>query len=330
LDESRRGVSRSSESELQREMEETFQRNVEEPWRGAGLYGSYLNSPEDIRRCFIGLWPAIEKLLDEPIGVERALLEMRDLVVYDIPDGTRTTLTMNKNMDVQLDAGMWCLAFAHTLRSLGARKVVLMTHTAYNRERGCADTQRILTTIERGIAPMADYCSRNKLRVNITGMSDEYELGESVRAAFPPVVDSDFEISFLVDYREEFFLEEEGRRSFSSLPEIDVVIRHTKLHISGGWLPTKTLHSTYLYSQNGTLYSNWTYDEQVALVAVALLAKQLNDGEILTKTYASIDDVKRRHQSREMNLSNRTLQVRPTPKKLLVMGSPLGLVQIYY
>jgi len=311
-------------------MEETFQRSMEEPWRGAGLYGSYLNSPEDIRRCFIELWPAIEKVLDEPIGVERALLEMRDLVVYDIPDGTRTTLTMNRNMDVQLDAGMWCLAFTHTLKSLGARKVVLMTHTAYNRERGCAEAQRILATVEKGIAPMADYCSRNKLRVNITGMSDEYELGESIKEAFPPIVDSDFEISFLVDYREEFFLEERGRLLISLLPDIDVVIRHTKLHISGGWLPIKTLHSTYLYSQNGTLYSNWTYDEHVVLVAAALLAKLLNEGEILTKTYASIEDVKRRHQSREMNLSNRVVRMHSTSKKLFVMGSPLGLVQLYY
>ena len=319
-----------SETEVQRSFEETFQKSFEEPWKGAGLYGAYLGPPDEIRRNFIELWPHLDRVLERPIGVERALSELRDLVIYEIPDGTRTTLTFNEKMDVEADAGMWCLSFIHTLRSLGARKSVMMTHTAYNMGRGEAERQRIISVVERGIAPMADYCAANDINARLVGMSEGYELSESLVAAFPERKESEFDAIFLVDYREEFFLEDRGRELLSELPDVDVVVRHTKMHISGGWLPTKTLHSTYLYSQNGTLYSNWTYDEHVALVGTALLAKLLNKGETLTKTYACVDDVKKRYQRRELALSNQVVTVRPTSKKLFVMGSPWGLVQVYY
>jgi hypothetical protein len=319
------------ETEVQKAFEEIFQKSLEEePWKGAGLYGAYLSSPGDIRRSFLDLWPHLDGILECQIGAERALLDVGDLVVYDIPDGTRTTLTTTDDIDVELEAGMWCLSFVHTLRSLGARKAVVMTHTAYNRDRGKAERDRIMTVVERGIAPMADYCASNNVNARLVGMSEDYELSESLKAAFPERKDADFEVFFLVDYREECFLEDRGRELMSQIPDVDVVVRHTKMHISGGWLPTRTLRSTYLYSQNGTVYTNWTYDEHVSLVGTALLAKHLNRGEMLDKTYPCVDEVKKRYQKRELGLSNRVVRVRQNPKKLYVMGSPWGLVQVYY
>lgn len=319
------------ESDVQKAFEDVYEKSLaEEPWKGAGLYGSYLNSPDDIRRSFLDLWPRLNGVLEKPVDPATALKDIGDLVIYEIPDGTRTTLTTTERIDVELDVGMWCLSFMHTLRSLGARKAVLMTHTAYNRQRGVAELERIMSVMERGIAPMADYCRANNINARVVGMNDDYELSESIRAAFPERRDSDFEAFFLIDYREEDFLEERGKELMSQLPEVDVVVRHTKLHVSGGWLPTKTLQSTLLYCQNGTVYTNWTFDEQVSLVGAALLAKYLNKGEMLVKTYPSVDDVKKRYQKRELSLSNRVVKVRGAPRKLYVMGSPWGLVQVYY
>ena len=133
-----------------------------------------------------------------------------------------------------------------------------------------------------------------------------------------------------MDYAEELFLTPEGRESLARLPEIDVCVRHTKLQISGGWIPTKMLRSSYMYSQNGTLFSNWGPDEYVALVAIALLSKKLMYGEALGKTYLDVDDVKKRYQLRELNLFQKTVRLRGDPKKLFVVGSPIGLYHIYY
>ena len=53
-------------------------------------------------------------------------------------------------------------------------------------------------------------------------------------------------------------------------------------------------------------------------------------GEVLGKTYLDLDDMKRRYQLRELNLFQKTVRLRPNPRKLFVVGSPIGLYQIYY
>ena len=110
-----------------------------------------LAPPEDVRDTFRSIWERLATEMDIDVPPNDALAMVADLVVYDIPDGTRSTLTVPPMMDVDLDAGMFCLALMHTLRALGARKAVLMTHTAYNRARGFQDTQRVLKMIAKAI-----------------------------------------------------------------------------------------------------------------------------------------------------------------------------------
>ena len=141
--------------------------------------------------------------------------------------------------------------------------------------------------------------------------------------------DPSFHAHFLLDYEEEWFLTPEWRAYLDALPEIDVVVRHTKLQVSGGWIPTRMRKSAYMYSQNGSLYSNWTAPEYAALVAVAYLAKVLHKGEALSKQYVSVDEIKDRHRKREVDLLQRTVRLVAKPRKLFVIGSPIGLIQVY-
>ena len=289
-----------------------------------------LATPEEIRDTFRSIWERLVAELALDLSPEDALASMRDLVVYDIPDGTRSTLTVPPMMDVDLDAGMYCLALVHTLKSLGARKAVMMTHTAYNRARGPEDTRRFLKMIAKAVEPVAEYSRRHRVRLQIFGQAPGYELEDLIARAIPEFDNAPFEADFLVDYAEELFLTADGRKALARIPEIDVCVRHTKLQVSGGWIPTRMLRSSYVYSQNGTLFSNWASDEYVALSAVALLSKKLMSGEILAKTYFDVDDVKRRYQLRELNLFQKTARLREEPKKLFVVGSPIGLYQVYY
>ena len=289
-----------------------------------------LSPPEDVRDTFRSIWERLATELELDVLADDALASLADLVVYDIPDGTRSTLTVPPMMDVDLDAGMFCLALIHTLKSLGARKAVVMTHTAYNRARGPEDTQRFLKVVAKAIEPVAQYSRRHRVRLQVVGEAPGYELEDAIARAIPDLESGAFEADFLVDYAEELFLTPEGREALARLPDIDVCVRHTKLQISGGWIPTKMLKSSYVYSQNGALFSNWAADEYVALVAVALLSKKLMSGEILGKTYLDVDDVKKRYQLRELNLYQKTVRFRGDPKKLFVIGSPIGLYQIYY
>ena len=88
--------------------------------------------------------------------------------------------------------------------------------------------------------------------------------------------------------------------------------------------------SVFLYSQNGTTYSNWESDELVALVAMAILAKKSNEGEVLGKTYTSNDERQQRYLKREVELFQKTVYLRKQPRKLFLYGSPTGTYQIYY
>jgi len=289
-----------------------------------------LAPPEDVRDSFRSIWERLVAELEIEFPADEALAALQDLVVYDIPDGTRSTLTVPPMMDVYLDAGMYCLAFVHTLKSLGAKRAVLMTHTAYNRARGPQDTDRFLQIIAKAVEPVALYARRHNVRLDVIGPAPGYELEGLLTRTIPEVDTAPFEAYFLMDYSEELFLTPEGRQALARIPEVDVCVRHTKLQVTGGWIPTRMLHSSYVYSQNGTLFSNWTPDEFTALAAVALLSKKLMSGEVLGKTYLDLDDMKRRYQLRELNLFQKTVRLRPNPRKLFVVGSPIGLYQIYY
>src|SRR5207245_10106206 len=94
-----------------------------------------LATPEAIRKAFAEQWNVLSHSLGLGVDSDKAFQGVRDLVMYDIPDGTRSTLSVPVTGDVDADAGLYCLALVHTLASLGARTTVIMTHTTYNRNR---------------------------------------------------------------------------------------------------------------------------------------------------------------------------------------------------
>src|SRR3990172_7493348 len=270
-----------------------------------------LADSEAIREAFLETWEILSDALGLGIDGDHALTGLRDLVVYDIPDGTRSTLTVPVGYEIEMDAGLYCLGFVHTLASLGARTSVVMTHTAYNRERGPEDIRRFLQIMARGIQPFQTYARKHGISINLHGLRPEYELGRALRDAFPVPTRSAFDAHFLLDYEEEWFLTSEGRTALEALPEIDVVLRHTKLQVSGGWIPTRMRKAAFVYSQNGTVLSNWTFDEYASMIAVTYLAHVLQRGEALSKSYVSIDEIKSRYRNRELRLWQRTVRVRP-------------------
>ena len=288
-----------------------------------------LATPEAIRDAFVTAWEGLSHSLHLAVGPTRALEDLRDLVLYDIPDGTRSTLSVPDTMDVETDAGMYCLSVVHTLASLGARSAVLLTHTVYNRERGPEDTKRFLEILARGVDPFRGYARRHAIRMNLHGLHEGYELGPLLAHAFPPPPAPRFDAHFLLEYEEEWFLTPEGRALLEALPTIDVVVRHTKLQVSGGWIPIRMRKSAYMYSQNGSLNSNWSFDEYAAMVAVAYAAKLLQSGEALSKQYISVDEIKDRYRQRELKLQQRVVKLKENPRKLFLIGSPVGLIQIF-
>src|SRR5947208_10477361 len=108
-----------------------------------------LATPEAIRSAFAESWDALSHTLGLGISPDQALVGVRDLVMYDIPDGTRSTLSVPVDYDVEADAGLYCLALVHTLASLGAKTNVILTHSVSVREGGPVQPTRVLGRLAR-------------------------------------------------------------------------------------------------------------------------------------------------------------------------------------
>src|SRR5207249_2274464 len=168
--------------------------------------------------------------------------------------------------------------------------------------------------LAKGIDPFRHYARRHGIAIHLEGIGSGYELAADFRRAFPLPAEPKFDAHFLMDYEEEWFLTPSGRELLDVLPSIDVVVRHTKLGIAGGWIPTRMRRASYVYSQNGSVHSNWNFDEYAAMVAV---------------TYLSVDEMKARYRDREIKLRQKIVRLHPKPRKLFVLGSPVGLIQVY-
>ena len=288
-------------------------------------------SPSMIRDDFCDIWTSITKKVgDVKISVEDAQESVKELVLYDILDGSRTTLTSKPSIEPKDDIPLFSIALIHTLRVLGAKSCVIMLHTSYNRERGEKEFRRVLNIIKSGAEIIKQYSIEHGIRCNCLCMNKKHELIDLLKDIEQQTLDGTFNAYFLFDYNEEWSATKEGYNILNTLPDINVHVRHTKFQPSGGWIPGKMKKSAFLYSQNGTAYSNWKSDELVALVAMALLAKKFNEREGLSKLYSSFEEIEQRYKKREIKLFQKTVQLKTNPKKLFLAGSPIGAYQIYY
>ncbi|UCD14545.1 MAG: hypothetical protein JSW60_03755 [Thermoplasmatales archaeon] len=293
-------------------------------------YDKFFTSPSAIQNDFYKIWNKIIQRTGLDIRLCDNLEELKNLVVYDILDGNRSTLVSKSMFSNELECVFYVLNFIHTLKALGARYCYIMIHTSYNRERGKKEFNRILERISLGAPLIKKYAIQNNVRCSCICLTKNYEHIHLLNNIMDSTKNGDFHTYFLFDYNEKWITTKYARDIFNSLPDIDVHIRHTKFQVSGGWIPEKMSHSVFLYSQNGTIYSNWNSDELVTLVALALLAKQLHQGELLKKTYHTKEEIKKRYELRELDLLNKVIYLRESPKKLFIIGSPTGIYQFYY
>jgi hypothetical protein len=205
-----------------------------------------------------------------------------------------------------------------------------MIHTSYNRGRGKEEFNQVLEKILAGKPFVLKYAIQNSICCLCICSRNNFEYIDLLKDVYESTKKGIFNSIFLFDYNEKWPFTKEGENIFKDLPNIDVFIRHTKFQISGGWIPYKMTHSVFLYTQNGSTFSNWESYEIITLIALALLAKLLHRGEVLNKTYTTNEEIYQRYILREKKLFNRVITLRKNPKKLVMLGSPNGVYQFYF
>lgn len=293
-------------------------------------YREFLAPSDLIRDDFKKIWYNICKKSHINIDFNTAISTLKDLVIYEAIDGSRTTLTTNKLVKSDVENALFIINYIHVLKSLGAKTCFMMIHTSYNRERGKIEFEKILTKVKNSAPLIKKYCMENKVICSFICANKKHELKPILNDISEQTKNGEFLSYFLFDYSEKWAMTREGNRTIMNLPDIDVHIRHTKFQFSGGWLPEKMSRSVFVYSQNGCVYSNWKSDEIVALIAISVLAKQLHSGELLNKSYKTQNEIISRYRQRELELFNKKIELRKDRKKLFIIGSPIGILQFYY
>ena len=244
-----------------------------------------------IKNDFCKIWSNIIQKIDLDTVSYKDYLEVKNLVIYDILDGNRSTLISIPMNYCNVGTALYTINLIHMLRMLGARSCYIMIHTSYNRERGKKEFNQILKKIAVGAALIKKYAIQNNVRCVCIGMNKNYEHIDLLNDVMESTKNGDFHAYFLFDYNEKWILSKDAYNLLDTIPDIDVYIRHTKFQASGGWIPSKMSHSVFLYSQNGSVYSNWDFDELLTLLALSLLAKLLHRGETLSKTYVNEEEI---------------------------------------
>lgn len=293
-------------------------------------YTDLFSSDSEIKNYFYNIWNTIIKKTQLDIIADTAFEEVKNLVIYEALDGSRSTIITRGNNIRGAEGALFAVHFIHVLRALGAKTCFIMVHTSYNRKRGKDEFKNILCSIKTGASFIKKYAMENNIHCSCICMNEKHELIDLLKDVTESTKDGEFCAHFLFDYNEEWINDEKGRGIINNLSDIDVHVRHTKFQFSGGWIPGKMSRSVFLYSQNGTTYSRWEPDELVTLVALALLAKLLHKGEMLDKIYTTMDEINRRYELRELNLFNKVVYLQDNPKKLFMIGSPVGVYQFYY
>ena len=239
-------------------------------------YKTTLDNSSNIKNNFCNIWNNIIQKTGLDFDVKYAIKEFKDLVVYEALDGSRSTLISTQDINREMEGALYVINFINTLHTLGAKNCFIMIHTSYNRNRGNNEFKKILKCINNGANLIKRYAIENNIRCSCICINKNYELMNLLNEVSESTSKGEFCANFLFDYNEEWAMTKKGKDVIKNFPDIDVHIRHTKLQFSGGWIPGKMSRSAFLYSQNGSTYSNWDSDEIVALLAISLLAKILH------------------------------------------------------
>ncbi len=237
--------------------------------------------------------------------------DLTGLCVYDMTDGTRTSTGL-QGSDAYVDGGLFALRFTNVLRSLGVKNIYLnVIHTGHKKRTNYGDIyEAMLKLVEVYLNYANKYDAKLKFLGNLgesidygnNNSNNKFNLAEILKGLENKTENNKgLTIYILINFSTRWLAKHE--EIFEILPEINIVVRHTKGYINGDMqIFGRMDNHSLVYAQNGSSSTNWS-DRQIAyLAAVCLKSYILNRGTHLTKTYTGEENTDIR-EKREIELS---------------------------
>jgi hypothetical protein len=269
-------------------------------WLDEGKNMIYLPSDEEIDTIF--------KDCCEKLEIDGSRENMKELVIYDMTDGTRTSTNL-EGSDAYFDGGLFVMRFIHFLKVLGTKySYVNVIHEGHKQRVNYKD---IYEGMRRHVEMYREYSKKNNVMLRFVGKYDtninpedvDYDLRKDLKeleeiAATCP----EHTVHFLINYSTRWAAEE-GKEFFKKLPEANVILRHAKGYVNGNmWLYGKLDSNSFVYAQNGSSNLNWSDRQIIMLVSLCLRSMLLNKGTHMSKKYEA-DEKEIVRQKREIELS---------------------------
>jgi hypothetical protein len=265
------------------------------------------------------------------LGIEESKRNVEELVIYEMTDGSRTSTGSESGWKAYFEGGIFCLRFIHFLKILGGKylyvNVIHERHKFRENYRDIYEGMRQLVDIYRDYAEynqdvrwrfIGDY----KHRIEPSGMNS-FDLRKALKSLENINTGNTkaFTVYFMINYSTKW-LAKEGWKLFEPLPDIDVILRHCKGYVNGDmWLYDKLDNNSFMYVQNGSVSKNWSDQQLVYLISMALRSKILNQGTHYSKTYTEkeIDEIRRKREI-ELSIVHRKLEEKPS-KRVIIFSS---------
>ncbi|MBL7160637.1 MAG: hypothetical protein ISS93_02160 [Candidatus Aenigmarchaeota archaeon] len=273
--------------------------------------------------------PEKEHVLNEFKGICSKLdtdpEQMKDLVIYELTDGTRTCSSLNGS-DAYVDGGAFILRMAHLLNAVGARNFYVLTTGRNHKIRD--NYMEIMDALLKEVDIYTEFASQQNICLRFVGDLEGIshpkagEFREQLKALEKQTsTNTGMTLFVLIDYDTEWALSSE---EFKGLPGANVIVKHTKGQVNEGlWLPGKLHGNSFVYAQNASSGRNWSDRDLLHLIAASLRSMILHKGLQYGKSYQE-GEAEEIQNKREKDLSLVHRQLENPFTKRVVMFSHLG------
>lgn len=241
-------------------------------------------------------------------------------VPYLYLDGHRTSCVGENVIDQYKSGFNFFIRFADILKSLGFKQLVTMVHTFRNLQvTGRIDA--IKTATQESV--ISNFHHLEKSNISYYGNLELYkEIGFEDFYNFLKLHsrnsnDNTFHHHILINYSEDWALK--NLNKFNKMPNISSVIRFTKGHVGGGWIPLKMQGTIIVYSQIPSVAEFWSDDGILALILITF------SNWLKMKKYIGNKAYRREEKEEIHNLRDNELQYKkielplnsPTPNRIV-------------
>ncbi|MFH1445715.1 MAG: hypothetical protein ABIF08_04545 [Nanoarchaeota archaeon] len=269
-----------------------------------------------------------EKIFEEcckQIGIDANRGDIKDLVIYELTDGTRTSTELS-GWEAYFDGGLFVLRLIHILNHLGCKNFYVLTTGKSHRIR--ENYKEIITALTKEVDVYRKYAKENGVRLRFVGDLEniEFEGAKEFLDSLNILENETSEnkgltVHILIDYSSDWAT---NNKEFPGLPNANIIIKHTKGQINDGlWLPGKLKNNSFVYAQNASMSKTWSDKDITYLVAISLRSMILHQGLQYGKSYCG-DEVEHIKKHREEELSMIHKKLEPEIKKRVVIFSHIG------